>query len=187
MTSLIFKRVSVSLCTLAACTALSSPAFAQRQQAVGPGIIPLNATGVLNGVDMSVSATTGTLAVGVVGGPATDIFTLNNPYVPGRVAVSTAASSQGNIVFNSGSTVFGDIGITQPGGPFLLAISGGNDGTAVNFMGSVYATTTNVLGTGRLNFNSGTTNITATTSKRQPASGVGASKRWSSLTCRPAR
>ena len=145
-----------------ALAAISTPALAQRQQAVGPGAIPLNATGILNGVDMSASGTTGTLTVGVVGGPATDIYTSNSPFVAGRVAVATAASSQGNIAFNSGSTVFGDIGVTQPGGPFLLAITGGNNGTVVNFMGNVYATTTNVLGTGRLNFNSGSTNISAT-------------------------
>jgi len=92
-----------------------SSVSAARQTAVGPGTIPLNATGVLEGVDMSASGITGTLSVGVVGGPARDIFTLNNPALPGTIAVSKAASSQGNIVFNSSSTVFGDIGITQPG------------------------------------------------------------------------
>ena len=111
---------------------------------------------------MSGSATTGTLSVGVPGGPAMDIFTLNNPPVAGRIAVSTAASSQGNIIFNSSSTVYGAIGQTQPAGPFLLALSGGNAGTTVNFMGPVFATTTDVSGTGALNFNSGSTNITAT-------------------------
>ena len=143
-------------------TSWSSIGFAQRQSAVGPGVIPLNATGILGGVDMSGSATTGTLSVGVVGGPQTDIFTLNNPVVGGQVAVSTAASSQGNITFNSSSNVFGAIGVTQPGGPFLLAISGGNPGSTVNFMGPVFATTLNVAGTGAMNFNSGSINITAT-------------------------
>lgn len=140
------------------CTA----SFAQRQTAVGPGIIPLNAAGILNGVDMSASGITGTLSVGVVGGPATDIFTSNTSLATVPPAVTTAASSQGNIVFNSGSTVNGNIGVTQPGGPFLLNISGGNAGTAVNFLGGVFATTTNVIGTAALNFNSGSTNITAT-------------------------
>jgi uncharacterized protein with beta-barrel porin domain len=147
---------------LAAIAAWCPPSFAQRQLAVGPGIIPLNATGVLNGVDMSASATTGTLSVGVVGGPAMDIFTNNTALATVPPAVSTAASSQGNIVFNSSSTVFGNIGVTQPGGPFLLNISGGNAGTAVNFQGGVFATTLNVTGTGAVNFNSGSTNITAT-------------------------
>ncbi len=100
------KRIpTMLLAALAATGVLSTHASAQRQAAVGPGIIPLNATGMLHGVDMSASGTTGTLAVGVPGGPATDIFTLNNPPLAGQLAVSTAASSQGNIVFNSGSTV----------------------------------------------------------------------------------
>ena len=136
--------------------------LAQRQTAVGPGVIPLSAAGVLNGVDMSGSATTGTLSVGVVGGPEMDIYTQNNPLVAGQLAVSTAASSQGNIVFNSSSTVFGGIGVTQPGGPFLLNIAGGATGSTVNFEGPVYATTLDVTGTGSMNFNSGSTNITAT-------------------------
>ena len=142
--------------------ALPQVAFAQRQQAVGPGAIPLNVTGVLNGVDMSASGTTGTLNVGVVGGPASDILTSNKPYVAGPVAVSTAASSQGNITFNSSSTVYGAIGVTQPEGPFLLAIAAGNPGTAVNLMGPLYATTLNVVGTGAVNFNSGSVNVTST-------------------------
>ncbi|MDB5361593.1 MAG: hypothetical protein JWO51_2890 [Rhodospirillales bacterium] len=141
--------------------AISSQALA-RQQAVGPGVIPLNATGMLSGVDMSASGTTGTLGVGVPGGPETDILSSNNPYVPGMLAVTTAVSSQGNIVFNSSSTVFGGIGVTQPGGPFLLNVSGGNTGATVNLLGPLYATTLNVTGTGAVNFNSGSTNITAT-------------------------
>jgi uncharacterized protein with beta-barrel porin domain len=154
------KRPLLTMILIA--TFWSSVGLAQRQSAVGPGVIPLNATGTLGGVDMSGSATTGTLSVGVAGGPQTDIFTLNNPVVAGRVAVSTAASSQGNITFNSSSNVFGAIGVTQPGGPFLLAISGGNPGSTVNFMGPVFATTLNVGGTGAMNFNSGSINITAT-------------------------
>ena len=82
-------------------SALAAPAFAQRQTAVGPGVTVLSPTGSLNGVDMSGSGPTGTLSVGVVGGPATDIQSRNSPFVAGPVAVSTAASSQGNIVFNS--------------------------------------------------------------------------------------
>lgn len=142
--------------------AISSQALAQRQQAVGPGVIPLDATGMLSGVDMSASGTTGTLSVGVAGGPETDILSGNNPYVPGMLAVTTAASSQGNIVFKSGSTVYGGIGVTQPGGPFLLNVSGGNTGATVTLLGPLYATTLNVTGTGTVNFNSGSTNITAT-------------------------
>lgn len=140
----------------------SSESYAARQNAVGPGIIPLNADGTLSGVDMSASGTTGTLTVGTIGGPDQDIFTLNNPPVAGLVAVSTSASSQGNIQFNSGSTVYGDIGVTQPGGPFLLNITGANTGTTVKFNGGVFATTLNVVGTGTVNFNNGGNNITAT-------------------------
>ncbi|MDB5395184.1 MAG: hypothetical protein JWM91_2690 [Rhodospirillales bacterium] len=156
------NRINFLLFLVATTAAWSPASFAQRQTAVGPGTIPLNATGVLNGVDLSVSGTTGTLSVGVPGGPQMDIFTHNNPPVAGLVAVSTAASSQGNIVFNSSSTVYGAIGVTQPGGPFLLNITGGNPGTAVNFMGPVYATTLGVSGTGAVNFNSGSTKVTAT-------------------------
>lgn len=155
---------SIRLLLLVASTAVAwSPAsFAQRQAAVGPGIIPLSATGSLNGVDMSASGITGTLSVGVVGGPQTDIFTSNAALSSPLQAVSTAASSQGNIVFNSSSNVFGAIGVTQPGGPFLLNISGGNAGTTVNFLGPVFATITTVSGTGTLNFNSGSNNVSAT-------------------------
>lgn len=156
------KRILLILASLTAAAVLSPTSFAQRQTAVGPGIIPLNATGILNGVDMSASGITGTLSVGVVGGPETDIYTSNNPVAPGLIAVSTAASSQGNIVFNSSSTVYGAIGVTQPGGPFLLAISGGNTGSTVTFLGPVFATTLNVTGSGLVNFNSGSTNVTAT-------------------------
>jgi hypothetical protein len=133
----------------AAIAAWCPTSFAQRQQAIGPGIIPLSPTGVLNGVDLSASGITGTLSVGVLGGPEMDIFTNNTALATVPPAVSTAASSQGNIVFNSSSTVFGNIGVTQPGGPFLLNIAGGNNGTAVNFQGPVFATTLNVSGNRR--------------------------------------
>lgn len=153
----------IRLSLLGAISIISSTAAeAQRQKVVGPGPTPLSVEGSTSGVDMSGSATTGTLIVGVVGGPQTDIFTLNNPVAPNTIAISTAASSQGNVTFNSSSNVFGAIGQTQPAGPFLLAIAGGNTGTVVNFNGPVFATTTNVTGTGRLNFNSGSTNVTAT-------------------------
>ncbi len=156
------KRLIFPLVFFTANAVCCATSFAQRQQAVGAGIIPLEATGQLHGVDMSASGITGTLSVGVPGGPATDIFTLNNPLAPGLLAVSTGASSQGNITFNSSSTVFGDIGITQPAGPFFLHIDAGAAGTTVDFLGSVFATTFAVSGTGVANFNSGSTNITAT-------------------------
>ncbi|WP_431285007.1 autotransporter domain-containing protein [Humitalea sp. 24SJ18S-53] len=156
------RRISFLPALIGAIGTFAPDAFAQRQTAVGPGVTPLNATGILGGVDMSASGTTGALAVGVVGGPRTDIYTLNTALTPGLVAIGTAASSQGNVVFNSSSTVNGAIGQTQPGGPFLLGIAAGNDGTTTNFRGNVFATTLNVVGTGTVNFDSGATNITAT-------------------------
>jgi uncharacterized protein with beta-barrel porin domain len=156
------KRILFLLVLAAAITVWCPLSFAARQTAVGPGIIPLDADGVLNGVDMSVSGITGTLTVGVPGGPEMDIFTSNTSLAAFPLAVSTSASSQGNIVFNSSSTVFGNIGVTQPGGPFLLNIDAGAASTTVNYLGSVFATTLNVTGTGAVNFNSGSTNITAT-------------------------
>lgn len=140
----------------------ATPALAQRQQAVGSGTIPLSVAGSLSGVDMSASGTTGTLTVGTLGGPQTDILSSNNPFVAGPVAVSTGASSQGNIVFNSSSTVYGDIGVTQPGGPFLLNIAAGQPNASVVFRGSVFATTLNVMGAGAVSFDNGANNITAT-------------------------
>lgn len=156
------KRIRLLLVCLTVAIGWSSTSFAQRQSAAGGGVTVLDATGVLNGVDMTASAGTGTLSVGVIGGPQMNIFTTNNPLVPGAVAVSTDASSTSNILFNSSSTVFGNIGVTQPGGPFFLGISGGSLGATVTFLGGVFATTTTVNGTGTLNFNNGATNITAT-------------------------
>jgi uncharacterized protein with beta-barrel porin domain len=152
------NRFLLSLSFAAAIAAWSPASWAQRQSAAGPGVIPLSPTGVANGVDMSASGTTGTLSVGVLGGPEMDIFTTNTSLASPFLAVSTAASSQGNITFNSSSTVYGTIGITPPGGPFLLDVNGGANGSVVNFQGPVYATTLNVTGTGSMNFNSGSTN-----------------------------
>jgi uncharacterized protein with beta-barrel porin domain len=149
----------------AAAAALCSPSFAQQ---VVNGAIPtaLSPVGVTNGVEMTGQGGGGTLIVGTVGGPDMDIYTNNsaggivtNPLLQ---AVSTDTSSESNITFNSSSNVFGAIGVTQPGGPFFLNINGGNNGTVVNFAGDVYATITTVNGTGTLNFNSGSTNISAT-------------------------
>ena len=107
------------------------------------------------------SATTGRLLVGTVGGPQTDILSNNDPFVAGLLAVSTDASSTANILFNSSSTVFGDIGTSDL---FFLNINAGGNGSTVNFLGSVFATTLDV-GTGTVNFKSGSTNRTATNFK----------------------
>ncbi|HVC59507.1 MAG TPA: autotransporter domain-containing protein [Acetobacteraceae bacterium] len=147
------------LAAVAASIAAWSPAsWAQRQSATGIGLIPLSATGALNGVDMSGNSTTGTLTVGTPGGPETDIFSGNTSLASPFLAVSTATGSQGNITFNSSSTVYGGIGLTYPAGPYLLNISGGANGTVVNFEGAVNDTNTYVTGSGTLNFNSGSTN-----------------------------
>src|SRR5689334_10329368 len=84
------KPIRLLACVAVATSILSSAAFAQRQAAVGPGIIPLSAAGSLNGVDMSASGITGTLSVGVVGGPQTDIFSSNSGLSSPLQAVSTA-------------------------------------------------------------------------------------------------
>ena len=153
------------LCSVAAIAASCPASFAQQ---VINGAIPtaLSPVGVTNGVAMTGQGGGGTLIVGTVGGPDMDIYTNNsaggivtNPLLQ---AVSTDTSSESNITFNSSSNVFGAIGVTQPGGPFFLNVNGGNNGTVVNFAGDVYATITTVNGTGTLNFNSGSTNISAT-------------------------
>jgi outer membrane autotransporter protein len=143
-----------------------SPASFAQQVINGATPTALSATGVTSGVSMTGQGGGGTLIVGTIGGPQMDIFTNNSS--GGNVtnallrAVSTDTSSQSNIVFNSSSNVFGALGVTNPGGPFFLNINGGNNGTAVNFNGNLYGTITTVSGTGALNFNSGSTNITAT-------------------------
>jgi uncharacterized protein with beta-barrel porin domain len=153
------------LCSIAAIAAWSQPAFAQ-QVIVGAAPTPLSPVGVTNGVAMTGQGAGGTLVVGTIGGPEMDIFTNNsaggivtNPLLR---AVSTDTSSESNVVFNSSSNVYGAIGVTQPGGPFFLNITGGNNGTVVNFNGGVYSTITTVNGTGTLNFNNGATNVSAT-------------------------
>lgn len=159
------KRALFLSSALAGMTALSPATFAQ-QTINGAAPTPLNATGVTSGVSMTGQGGGGTLIVGTIGGPKMDIFTNNSS--GGNVtnallrAVSTDASSLSDIVFNSSSDVFGAIGITNPGGPFFRNINGGNNGTAVNFNGSLFGTITTVSGTGSLNFNSRSTNISAT-------------------------
>jgi hypothetical protein len=151
------------LAFLAAFGMCGSQAAAQRQTAVGPGVTPLDTTGSLGGVDMSASATTGTLSVGVPRGACSGHLQPEWRLDPGpRSRFDGERRGQGNILFNSSSTVFGAIGVTQPGGPFLRSIAAGNPGTVVTFLGPVFATTLDVTGTGTVAFNSGSTNIVAT-------------------------
>ena len=154
-----------SLTVLASIAAWCPPSFAQ-QVINGATPTALSPTGVTAGVAMTGQGGGGTLIVGTIGGPEADIFTNNsssgNVTNPLLKAVSTDASSLSNIVFNSSSNVYGAIGVTNPGGPFFLNINGANNGTTDNFDGNLYGTITTVSGTGSLNFNSGSTNITAT-------------------------
>jgi uncharacterized protein with beta-barrel porin domain len=160
------KAIALFLVAVVAVVAIWCPASFAQQTIVGAAPTALSPTGVTQGVAMTGQGGGGTLTVGVVAGPEMDIFTNNSSLGkvtnPALLAVSTDASSLSNIVFNSSSTVFGAIGITQPGGPFFANITGGNTASTVNFLGNVYATTLNVTGTGAVNFNSGSTNITAT-------------------------
>ncbi len=106
----------------------SGPALAQ-QVVNGAVPTPHSATGITSGVTMTGQGGGGSLLVGTVGGPQTDIFTNNSAgaAVTSSLlrAVSTDTSSQSNIVFNSSSSVYGAMGVTQPGGPFLLNVNGG--------------------------------------------------------------
>ncbi|HEV8015640.1 MAG TPA: autotransporter domain-containing protein [Stellaceae bacterium] len=147
---------------VAAAATGSTASFAQ-QSIVGAVPTPLSALGVTSGVSMTGQGGGGELDVGTVGGPAMNIFTNNsaggNVTNPLLAAVTTDVASQSNIVFNSSSTVFGTIGTPTL---FFLDLSGGKNGAAVNFDGDVNATITTVSGTGAINFNSGSTNTTAT-------------------------
>ena len=149
------KRWHFLLGFVAALEAWGPTSFAQRQQItatsgpVTPAITPLSPAGSANGVDSSGAAT---LDVGPAPLP-TDIFTTNTSLTSLLPAVSTAATSTGNVVFLGSSNVYGSIGMLEPGGPYLLGVTGGANGTTVNFLGPVYDTTTYVSGTGTLNFN----------------------------------
>ena len=46
--------------------------------------------------------------------------------------------------------------MVEPGGPYFLTVTAGDNGTTVNFLGPVYDTTTFVSGTGTLNFSAAT-------------------------------
>ena len=159
-------RAKAFLLTFIATTAAWCPAGFAQQVINGAIPTPLSATGVTSGVAMTGQGGGGTLIVGTIGGAQSDIFTNNSS--GGNVtnallkAISTDASSLSNVVFNSSSNVFGAIGVTNPGGPFFLNINGANNGTVVNFNGNLFGTITTVSGTGSLNFNSGSTNISAT-------------------------
>ena len=81
-----------------------------------------------------------------------NIFTNNTSLGSSVPAVTTSATSTGNVMFVGNSTVFGAIGKSEPVGPYLLGVTGGANGTTVTFLGPVYDTTTYVSGSGTLNF-----------------------------------
>lgn len=140
--------------------AWSPPGFAQ-QIFVGPGPHDLNQTGEEQGVFIDNLGAGSTLLIGPT---FDDIFT-NNRLVDGvsaidptLPAVDTNNASLTDIVFQIDSTVYGTIGATA-----IFRDITAIDGVTVNFLGTVNTTTMNV-GTGRVNFNSGTiTNVGAVT------------------------
>ena len=97
------KRVFFFLFCAAAIAAWCPASFAARQ--IVNADAPISADGILSGVDMAGLVT---LTVGTIGGAKTDIFTSNTALASFPLAVSTTASSQGSIVFNSDSDVFGN-------------------------------------------------------------------------------
>jgi outer membrane autotransporter protein len=152
------KRMFFALLFVAANAAWCSTSFAQ-QITVGPGPTPLSATGVTDGVQMTAPGPccVVTLTIG-----NEDVFTNNssggvvtNPLLP---AIATDTASQGFVVFNGSSNVFGSAGTS---GLILNTIKAGANGATVNFWGGVVTTTLDVTGTGTVNFLSGTTNAAA--------------------------
>jgi outer membrane autotransporter protein len=142
---------------VAALTGWSTTGFAQlpRQQIVGPPPpvdTTLNANGSTYGVDMINETNTGRLVVP----DGNNIFTNNTSLGSSVPAVTTSATSTGNVMFVGNSTVFGAIGKSEPVGPYLLGVTGGANGTTVTFLGPVYDTTTYVSGSGTLNFDAAT-------------------------------
>jgi outer membrane autotransporter protein len=134
---------------VASITVWCSTSFAQ-QITVGPGPTPLSALGVTDGVKMTAPGPccVVTLTIG-----NQDVFTNNssggvvtNPLLP---AIATDTASQGFVVFNGSSNVFGTAGT-----PLLIlnTIQAGANGTTVNFWGDVVTTTLDVTGTGTVDF-----------------------------------
>jgi len=83
-----------------------------------------------------------------------DIFTNNSsPYVGTTAVGSPPGNDQGMVQFNVSSTVYGDMGAATS---HVLHLISANNGTVVNFLGSVYSTTMNV-GVATVNFDGGPT------------------------------
>jgi uncharacterized protein with beta-barrel porin domain len=137
------KTRLIALSTAAALTAWALPASAQQVIVITPpytfGPNAADVTGQASGIR---TIGPGTLNVN----PNININTTNN--LGGGITTDAAATA--NIVFAGSSTVTGFTGTV---GNSFLNIAGGAAGSAVNFNGSVFATTIAVTGTGALNFN----------------------------------
>ncbi len=157
------KRIFYSLFIVIFIMVWCSPGFAFDGQTI-TGSTPINlsgtnasapgsGTGVTGGVEMVSQGSGGTLNVGTQ-----DIFTENelssgvaiNSLLP---AITTDVASESNIVFNGTSTVYGYIGGAQR----FLNITAGAGTNTDTFLGAVNTTAMNV-GTGTVNFESGTAN-----------------------------
>ncbi|WP_300655600.1 autotransporter domain-containing protein [Pseudomonas sp.] len=131
--------MKASLISLAVATAILawSPITLARQAVALPGVV--GAEGELNGVDTTGGAT---LTI-------TDGQNINTNNDLGG-AFTTDSNNTGNLLFLGDSIVTGSTG--EPGVLFLN-ISAGAAGKEVTFNGDVHATTTEISGTGTINFN----------------------------------
>jgi hypothetical protein len=140
------KRLTLFLPALVVAGAACSPSFAQ--QTIGAGTTPMNGVGSAQGVAIT-PGTNGTLTVGTQ-----DIFTNNSAggavVNPALSAVATGPSD-GNVIFNGTSNVFGKVG-QDPTNHILTVTTTGGVGTAVNFLAPLFSTTLNVNGAGTVNF-----------------------------------
>lgn len=130
-------KVSLISLAMAAAIVVWTPSSSAREAVALPGVV--GTEGELNGVD---TAGAGTLTI-------TDDQNINTNNDLGG-ALTTDATDTAELLFLGDSTVTGDTG--QPGVLFLN-INAGADGKVVNFNGDVHATTTEISGTGTINFN----------------------------------
>ena len=135
---------------VAAIAAWCQPSFAQ--QTIGAGTTPIDSTGIAGGVTIT-AGTSGTLTV-------PDGDNINNNNINPAVAVGGVAATNGQVTFGGSSNVFGTVGTSSTDRLNLITLSGGV-GTVVNFNGNVFSSALNTAA-GSVNFNSGSTNVTAT-------------------------
>lgn len=151
------KKLALFVLVFAAAIAAWAPAGLAQQTTPGGGGDVQMTTGAGSGQTSGVTITNNDrLLVGTVPNVETDILTNNTNNAIGpynsTFAVRNTIASEGRILFQSTSTVFGAIGSTGN----LLSIST-NAGTTVTFLGTVDSTTVNV-GAGTVNFNNGSVN-----------------------------